>query len=211
MPKLSYHLRWNNHLQNLQSLFENLYSEQSLVDVTISCSDGLLYAHKLVLSACSPYFENIFKANPCKHPILILRGIKHHDMQTLLEYMYVGSVDVVEEDLEMLLSVATELQIKGLMQCNEDPLDPLHLGVVPEKTNISNEESKNRTTSTSPLPKNVDNLKWQAELVAQPAGSKSRDNVSRNDHHSDSSHNLSSEIVIHNIKLEVSVKYFTYN
>lgn len=205
MPKLSYHLRWNNHLQNLQSLFENLYSEQSLVDVTISCSDGLLYAHKLVLSACSPYFEHIFKGNPCKHPILILRGIKRHDMQILLEYMYVGSVDVAEEDLEMLLSVATELQIKGLMQCPEEQSDALYQSINHEKTNHFSKDFKNRVASPSPIPKNVDNLKWQAELVAQPTGSKMKENVLRNDERPDSSHSLHDENrQIHNIKSEVS-------
>lgn len=38
----SFHLRWNNHLENLRALFECLFNEQILVDVTIACQDGLL-------------------------------------------------------------------------------------------------------------------------------------------------------------------------
>ncbi|XP_050522427.1 zinc finger protein 90-like [Daktulosphaira vitifoliae] len=112
----SFHLRWNNHLENLRSLFECLFNEQILVDVTIACQDGLLKAHKLILSACSPYFETIFQENPCKHPTVIMRGVTLHEMQSLCQYMYVGSVEVHESNLSSLLKVARELQIKGLSE-----------------------------------------------------------------------------------------------
>lgn len=57
----TFHLKWNNHLQNLSQLFTTIYSSSALADVTLSCRDGTLKAHKLVLSACSPYFEQIFR------------------------------------------------------------------------------------------------------------------------------------------------------
>uniref|UniRef100_A0A1B6L7M3 BTB domain-containing protein n=1 Tax=Graphocephala atropunctata TaxID=36148 RepID=A0A1B6L7M3_9HEMI len=163
MTKKSFHLRWNNHLQNLQSLFENLYNEQSLVDVTISCSDGLLQSHKLVLSACSPYFEHIFKENPCKHPTIILKGISLHDMQVLLEYMYTGAVDVEEDELETLLDTATELQIKGLVQSTDEKLPP-------KTTKTDNNHGYQKTQSQSLH--DIDGLRWQTEIVAQPVRSK---------------------------------------
>lgn len=130
----SFNLRWNNHLENLRALFECLFNEQILVDVTIACQDGLLRvwiiiiiviiqliftlifyvkAHKLILSACSPYFETIFQENPCKHPTVIMRGVTVQEMQSLCQYMYVGSVEVQENSLSSLLKVARELQIKG--------------------------------------------------------------------------------------------------
>ena len=112
----SFHLRWNNHLSNLRTLLEYLYNEQSFVDVTLSCSDGFLRAHKLVLSACSPYFDTIFRENPCKHPTVILKGITLREMQLIIEYMYVGSVDIPENELSTMLEIANELHIKGLVQ-----------------------------------------------------------------------------------------------
>ncbi|VVC39336.1 BTB/POZ domain,Zinc finger C2H2-type,SKP1/BTB/POZ domain [Cinara cedri] len=112
----SFHLRWNNHLENLRALFECLFNEQILVDVTIACQDGLLRAHKLILSACSPYFETIFQENPCKHPTVIMRGVTVQEMQSLCQYMYVGSVEIQESSLSSLLKVARELQIKGLSE-----------------------------------------------------------------------------------------------
>uniref|UniRef100_A0A1B6G4M7 BTB domain-containing protein n=1 Tax=Cuerna arida TaxID=1464854 RepID=A0A1B6G4M7_9HEMI len=172
MTKKSFHLRWNNHLQNLQSLFENLYNEQSLVDVTISCSDGLLQSHKLVLSACSPYFEHIFKENPCKHPTIILKGISLHDMQVLLEYMYTGAVDVEEDELEALLDTATELQIKGLVQSPEDKQPP------PKTTKMDNNHSFQKNQSQSLH--DIDGLRWQTEIVAQPTRSKQESDSQQN-------------------------------
>jgi hypothetical protein len=39
---------------------------------------------KVVLSACSPYFRKLLKANPCEHPIVILRDIRSEDVENLL-------------------------------------------------------------------------------------------------------------------------------
>lgn len=50
-------LRWNNHQSNLLSVFDQLLHDESFVDVTIAVEGQLLRAHKMVLSACSPYFQ----------------------------------------------------------------------------------------------------------------------------------------------------------
>ncbi|CAH4030189.1 unnamed protein product [Pieris brassicae] len=110
----TFHLKWNNHLQNLSQLFTTIYSSSALADVTLSCRDGTLKAHKLVLSACSPYFEQIFKDNPCQHPTVILKGIPFSEINLLVEFMYKGSVDVQELDLQSLMHTASELEIRGL-------------------------------------------------------------------------------------------------
>ncbi|XP_072945049.1 uncharacterized protein [Epargyreus clarus] len=114
MSDKTFHLKWNNHLQNLSQLFTTIYSSSALADVTLSCRDGTLKAHKLVLSACSPYFEQIFKDNPCQHPIVILKGIPFSEINLLVEFMYKGSVDVQELDLQSLMHTASELEIRGL-------------------------------------------------------------------------------------------------
>jgi Cys2His2 zinc finger developmental/cell cycle regulator len=50
-------LRWNNHQSNLLSVFDQLLHDESFVDVTLAVEGQLLRAHKMVLSACSPYFQ----------------------------------------------------------------------------------------------------------------------------------------------------------
>lgn len=113
-------LKWNNHQANMLSVFDRLLSNKSLVDVTIGCEGKQVKAHKVVLSACSPFFENLFTDNPCKHPIVILKDIRYADLKALVEFMYKGEVNVVQEQLPTLLKTAEALKIKGLAEVTGD-------------------------------------------------------------------------------------------
>lgn len=106
-------LVWDNHLANVSGLFETLYQEHKLVDVTLACRDGHLRAHKLILSACSPFFERIFQENPCDHPVVIIRGVYFQEMQTLLDYIYRGRISIAANLVNDLMCVASDLEIKG--------------------------------------------------------------------------------------------------
>lgn len=50
-------LRWNNHPANLVSVFSGLFSSETLVDVTLAAEGKHIQAHKMLLSACSDYFQ----------------------------------------------------------------------------------------------------------------------------------------------------------
>jgi len=52
-----YCLRWNNHHEQLLTVLESLYQEGSFVDVTLASEGKSIQAHRLVLCACSPYFQ----------------------------------------------------------------------------------------------------------------------------------------------------------
>ena len=54
-------LRWNNFHSNIAASFEYLRTHEDFVDVTLACEGRSLKAHKVVLSACSPYFRNLLK------------------------------------------------------------------------------------------------------------------------------------------------------
>ena len=56
-------LRWNNYLKHITCAFETLRSDEDLVDVTLSCEGKKIRAHKMLLSACSTYFRDLFKVN----------------------------------------------------------------------------------------------------------------------------------------------------
>lgn len=61
----NYNLKWTNHTSNIvQMITEHLHKE-SLVDVTLSCEGQFIKAHKIVLSACSPYFQVSMKLHVC--------------------------------------------------------------------------------------------------------------------------------------------------
>ncbi|XP_014468713.1 PREDICTED: broad-complex core protein isoforms 1/2/3/4/5-like isoform X4 [Dinoponera quadriceps] len=107
-------LRWNNFQANITSQFEALRDDEDFVDVTFACDGRRLQAHKVVLSACSPYFKELFKTNPCKHPIIFMRDVEFEHLQSLLEFMYAGEVNISQAELPTFLRTAESLQIRGL-------------------------------------------------------------------------------------------------
>ena len=114
-----YCLRWNNHQHNLLSVFEDLLNHEAFVDVTLAVEGVQLKAHKMVLSACSPYFQSLLYNTPDRHPIVFLRDVRYHEMKALLEFMYRGEVSVDQDNLTSLLKVAEGLKIKGLADVSD--------------------------------------------------------------------------------------------
>ncbi|XP_030020751.1 protein bric-a-brac 2 isoform X2 [Manduca sexta] len=111
-----YSLRWNNHQPNFISMFTTLLNTQTLVDVTLAAEGKHLQAHKVVLSACSTYFQSLFVENPSRHPIVILKDVTFADLRTMVDFMYYGEVNVTEEQLPQVLDTAKLLKIKGLTE-----------------------------------------------------------------------------------------------
>ena len=56
-----YNLRWHDYPQTVVNSFRNLKEEEDFVDVTLACNSQQFTAHKVVLSACSPYFKKLLK------------------------------------------------------------------------------------------------------------------------------------------------------
>ncbi|XP_018017650.1 longitudinals lacking protein, isoforms H/M/V isoform X4 [Hyalella azteca] len=114
-------LQWNNHKFTLHQMLSSIRKKKSYTDTTLAC-DGLLYpVHKIVLSMCSKYFEDIFAQTQGQHPVIILKDIKRHELECLLNYMYIGEVNVPQEKLSGLIKAAECLQIKGLAVPDEAP------------------------------------------------------------------------------------------
>ncbi|KAJ8737999.1 hypothetical protein PYW08_000594 [Mythimna loreyi] len=115
-----YSLRWNNHQPNFISMFTTLLNTQTLVDVTLSADGKQLLAHKVVLSACSTYFQTLFVENPSPHPIVILKDVTYADLRAMVDFMYCGEVNVTEEQLPQVLDTAKLLKVKGLTDMPPD-------------------------------------------------------------------------------------------
>ena len=111
-------LKWNDFNCNASKSFGLLRNEEYLHDVTLVSDDQTqVSAHKLVLSACSEYFKNIFKHNnkPNAHPLLCLDGVSSEDLKNIMDYIYNGEVNIFQESLDRFLSVAQRLKLEGLM------------------------------------------------------------------------------------------------
>ena len=109
-------LRWNDFESNIRSSIGELRSAEDFVDVTLVCENEQINAHKVIISACSPFFRNILTRNPHKNPLVYLKGVHLSDMQSVLDFMYHGEVSVSQENLNKFLSVAEDLEVKGLTQ-----------------------------------------------------------------------------------------------
>jgi len=109
-------LRWNDFETNLSAAFRDIRKSQDFFDCTLSCGSRQIQAHKIVLSACSPFFRSILSQNPHQHPLLYLKGIQFTDLQAVLSFMYNGEVNVAQEELNSFLAVAEDLQVKGLTE-----------------------------------------------------------------------------------------------
>ena len=112
------------------------------------CDGDMVRAHKLVLSACSPYFQKIFTDNPGKHPIIVLKDVRCWEMQCILDFMYKGETSVPEPQLTSLIKAAESLKVRGLT--SSDQLPP-GVSISASPTNLSN-GYRNRGYSPSPSP-----------------------------------------------------------
>jgi len=117
-----YCLRWNDFTTNLSSAFNELRGDEDFFDITLITEESEIRCHKLILGACSPHFRNIIRRlSSVQNPAIYLRGVRHEDIKNILEFMYLGMVNVAQEDLDSFLSVAQDLCIKGLTQDGQQP------------------------------------------------------------------------------------------
>ena len=115
-----FNLKWNDFNTNTSKAFGLLRTDKSLQDVTLVGEDNhQVAAHKLILSACSDYFRNIFRNNIHSHPLLCLEGITSADLDNIMDYVYNGEVKIFQEDLDRFLAVAQRFKLQGLLSDQE--------------------------------------------------------------------------------------------
>ena len=104
-----------------------------MFDVTLATEDSQqLQAHKLILSAGSNFFSNIF-LNSNHHNLLIyLKGISSTELNHIIDFIYNGKAVISQEDLNKFLEIGKELQLKGL----DDDLQGLEKNVFNDKQKI---------------------------------------------------------------------------
>ncbi|KAG0701729.1 Longitudinals lacking protein, isoform G [Chionoecetes opilio] len=139
-------LSWNNHKTTFCHILSSLREKERYTDVTLACEGKFYPVHKLVLSTCSEYFESMFEQTPCKHPIIVLKDLKSDEVESLLNYMYAGVVNVAQNDLARLIKAAELLKVKGLAVPDEPPPE------ADSKKNFSPARGS-REDPTSPPPK----------------------------------------------------------
>jgi len=153
----SFLLNWDQHQLNSTLTLRNIWDEEEFLDVTLVCDDDQIAAHKVILSAASPFFRNILKRNPHSHPLLYIKGAAKKNMRVLLDFIYSGEAQVSQDDLDEFMALANSLDIRGLAA----------EAVEMESLNKKNRDQEVTETPTNPPgPKVVTSSKKKLKKVA---------------------------------------------
>ncbi|XP_049836939.1 protein bric-a-brac 1-like [Schistocerca gregaria] len=110
-------VQWERYESGVLAHLRRLLAAEAFVDVTLCCQGHRLRAHRVLLSACSPYLQRMLIEHPCgvgESVTVILHGISHEDMRRLLDLIYTGSTEVPSSDLSRFLCTAKELDVSLL-------------------------------------------------------------------------------------------------
>ena len=131
-------LQCNDFKDIKDSAFVSLRNND-FADVTLACEDShQIKAHKLVLAAASPFFQNIFKKNQQPHPLIYMWALKSDDLAAIVDFLFKGEANIFQENLDSLLAIAAGLQLKGLVDQSDEHTN----GKVHEKKEVRPEEVK---------------------------------------------------------------------
>jgi len=111
-----YCLKWNNHQNNLLRVFSRLLGQEQFTDVVVAAEGRHVKCHKMILSACSSYFEQLFINFNEPHQVVILKDTSFADIVAIVEFMYKGEINVSQDKLSSLLKTAENLKVKGLAE-----------------------------------------------------------------------------------------------
>ena len=126
MQQEKYSLTWHTYSDHLKNMMKELMMNEDFSDVTLVTDDKKqIKANINILSACSPLFKDILKNEKNSNQIIYLRGIQFFEMESIMQFIYLGEATFNEERMNEFLSVAKTLEIKELcnaeLETNDDP------------------------------------------------------------------------------------------
>ena len=138
-------LNWHTFSSHMLESIGGIYHSQEYTDVTLICDDyKQLKAHKFVLGSCSQVFRNILRLNTQKHPTIILRGIVYQDMESILQFMYLGKSTFEQDRMGKILSAAKTLEVLEISDCYNESQENIETNFqeqVPSNSQRNNHKS----------------------------------------------------------------------
>ena len=143
-------LQWRDHGNELSRLSRDVFCREDLSDVTLTCRGGTPFsAHKMILAAASTYFRNFFmevRGKIYQHQVIFMKDIEPREMEYLLQFIYLGEVEIQSLELERLITIAKDLGIVGLDAVKKEE------DVVEERRVLHAKKRKSQATPKSPDP-----------------------------------------------------------
>ena len=108
-----YSLTWPSYSDQMKVMMKELMTCGDFADITLVCDDKQqIRAHKNILAACSPVFKDILQIE--NSSVIYLKGVYWPEMESILEFIYLGEAVICKERMNYFLDVAKTLEIKEL-------------------------------------------------------------------------------------------------
>ena len=163
---------------NLVKVFKKLIYDSEFTNVTLVAGDGTTFsAHKVILSAFSPFFKNVLVGTPNQNSFLYMRGVDSESLKSILDFIYLGHTRVEMQKVKGFMDLANDLQIHGLVKPSDQPLDdlPSEMKEIKSESETQNYcQPRDWTTSDSPT------LNMHAKKYQTKSSSKSFKNRAEN-------------------------------
>ena len=109
-------LTWNTFSSHLETVMGDLMRSRRHSDVTLVSEDQVRFpVHSFVLTASSTVFSQILDdSHKSLDQLIFLKGIEHQEIESLLQFMYLGVARFHQERVNQFLRAAKDLKIKNI-------------------------------------------------------------------------------------------------
>ena len=112
-----YNITLQTFPDHLQSMLRNLYQKGEYADVTLVSDDIVQFkAHRIVLSAYSPFLKETIERKQNQFPLINLRDVQSYELETILQLMYLGEGRICQGRMEEFIKVANVLKAKDILE-----------------------------------------------------------------------------------------------
>ena len=145
------------------------------------------------------------------NPLIFIRGVRFEDLIAIVDFLYTGEANVLEEELETFLSLAHDLQLKGLSGSRnasangaavpESGSDPTDNGATP----MSEWNSNKANNGAMSMSESDSTATLKSERKSKPPTRKKPNSkeVGELGNDKDTAENLSEEPIDENVKVKV--------
>ncbi|KAK3593684.1 hypothetical protein CHS0354_013581 [Potamilus streckersoni] len=101
------------HSRHTLEAINVLRKHRELCDVVLIVGQRKIFAHRVILSACSPYFHAMFTGElaESRQTEVTIRDIDENAMELLIDFCYTSNITVEESNVQTLLPAACLLQL----------------------------------------------------------------------------------------------------
>ncbi|XP_054168003.1 zinc finger and BTB domain-containing protein 41-like [Oppia nitens] len=171
----AYCLRRANHMSDMIENFDRMFKDESLTDCALICAEGhAIKAHRMILSASSPFFRTVFEqmSNQCpNYPMVYLKDMPMSDLRAIIEFIYTGEVTVGQEQLESVIRSGEALRIKGLVDIDRRENTNNSTATIAKKRHRKQRRKQRKTLSEKN--ENNENNKTEEEIEANDSANTS--------------------------------------